>query len=217
MARCYDKLGKSEARAAYERVIREYADQRAPADEARARLAELSRAAPLGGGATARVVWAGDDVDSQGAPSPDGRYLSHVERETGQLAVRDLTTGKEMRLTEGDGVALSSIIAGDGRQVAFVWLTMDQLAELRIAQIGRPDTRVVYRNPDVNYAALLGWSKDGRHIFAVLNRQDGAAQIFGFSEFPTALWIRWPGGQEQIVPLQKAVWNVNVDFHADPK
>jgi Tol biopolymer transport system component len=43
MGRCYERLGKREAQRAYDRLVREYADQRAAADEARSRLTFLSR------------------------------------------------------------------------------------------------------------------------------------------------------------------------------
>src|SRR5688572_21328476 len=38
VGRCYDKLGKVDARKSYRRLLRDYSDQRAYADEARARL-----------------------------------------------------------------------------------------------------------------------------------------------------------------------------------
>jgi len=31
--------------------------------------------------------------------------------------------------------------------------------------------------------------------------ENGAIQILGRAAQPTALWIRWPGGREQVVPL----------------
>ena len=30
---------------------------------------------------------------------------------------------------------------------------------------------------------------------------NGAVQVLGYSRQPTALWIRWPSGQEQVVPV----------------
>jgi hypothetical protein len=32
--------------------------------------------------------------------------------------------------------------------------------------------------------------------------QNGAVQVLGTAGMPTAVWVRWPGGQEQIVPLR---------------
>ncbi len=45
MGRCYEKLGKDEARKAYERLVRDYAGQSEQAKLARARLAALRKAA----------------------------------------------------------------------------------------------------------------------------------------------------------------------------
>ncbi len=41
--------------------------------------------------------------------------------------------------------------------------------------------------------------------------QDGAVQVLGCAEVPLTLWVRWPGGQEQIVPLEKNVWDLRVN------
>src|SRR5713101_6677043 len=102
MGQCYEKLGNAEARKAYERVLREYADQPEVA-EARRRLAALGQPAGSGNGSemVTRRVWAGSDVEAGVSLSPDGRYLSCVDGTTGDLALRDLATGKMRRLTNG--------------------------------------------------------------------------------------------------------------------
>ena len=42
--------------------------------------------------------------------------------------------------------------------------------------------------------------------------QDAATQVLGLQEFPLALWIRWPGGKEQTVPIRDQEWTVHVGF-----
>lgn len=42
--------------------------------------------------------------------------------------------------------------------------------------------------------------------------QDAAAQVLGFNARPVSLWIQWPGGREQITPLEKDAWHLVVDF-----
>ena len=60
MGQCYEKLGKDEARKAYERVLRDYADQNEAAAQARARLAALSgNGASRSSEMVARRVWTG--------------------------------------------------------------------------------------------------------------------------------------------------------------
>src|SRR5712671_1288619 len=97
MGQCYEKLGDAESRKAYERVLREYADQKEAVALARTRLGHSGPAARDAGIVT-RQVWA-DAIDNEGAPSPDGRYLSFVDWSTGDLAIRDLSTGANRRLT----------------------------------------------------------------------------------------------------------------------
>src|SRR5215472_14268975 len=102
IGQCYEKLGNTEARKAYERLLRDYGDQNEAAAQARARLAALSGNTPSGGSQlVARRVWAGPDVHVMGSLSPDGRYLSCVDGATGDIALRDLATGKMRRLTNG--------------------------------------------------------------------------------------------------------------------
>ena len=42
--------------------------------------------------------------------------------------------------------------------------------------------------------------------------QDGAVQVLGLTEAPVGLWIRWPGGHEQTVPLHGQTWGVVCPF-----
>ncbi len=42
--------------------------------------------------------------------------------------------------------------------------------------------------------------------------QDAAAPVLGLRERPQALWIRWPDGKEQTVPLKDGEWNIPITF-----
>ena len=88
LGQCYEKLGAPEARATYERVLREYADQAEPVAAVRARIAAL-QADPI------KVA----ELDAMGDVSADGRLLTYVDWSTGDLALRDLHTGEDRRLT----------------------------------------------------------------------------------------------------------------------
>ncbi len=120
MGQCYEKLGNAEARKAYEHVLRDYADQNEAAAQARARLAALSgNVASKNFEMVTRRVWAGPEVDAGVSLSPDGRYLSCIDGTTGDLALRDLATGKMRRLTKGGSSTdfMPSAISPDGREV----------------------------------------------------------------------------------------------------
>jgi Tol biopolymer transport system component len=178
MGQCYEKLGQVDARKAYQQLLAQYADQKEAAGVARARLAALERAGGLSHppGITLRKVWedAGREVD--GSPSPDGRYFSCTDRETGDLALQDLVTGQNRRLTkngswEGE-FAEASVISGDGQQIAYAWYNEENGYELRVSGIDGSNARVIYsaKNPDF-YLVPLQWTLDDKQVLAALQRE----------------------------------------------
>jgi hypothetical protein len=42
--------------------------------------------------------------------------------------------------------------------------------------------------------------------------QDAASLVLGLQESPVALWIRWPGGREQTIPIKDHEWDLRVAF-----
>ncbi len=175
MGQCYEKLGKAGAEKAYERVIREYADQAEPLQVARTRLAALTRPSPSG--MTVRKVWADPMTDADGEISPDGRYLSFVDWEAGDLAVRDLTTGKNRRLTnkgpwkDSQAFALYSRWSPDGTKIAYDWYagTDDRCNELRVVDIENAQSRLLHNPGEESCTVLVDWSPDGREILFVVS------------------------------------------------
>ena len=127
MAECYQRLGDAEARKIYERVVREFPDRKEEVALARARLG--GGAATQNAGVVTRQVWTGPKVDAYGTVSPDGRFLSFTDWDTGDLALHDFVTGQDRRLTnkgtwqDSPAFALLSAISRDGKQVAYEWLT----------------------------------------------------------------------------------------------
>ena len=97
---CHRKLGDKQARAAYEQVIREYADQGEAVARARARL--RGDDAPVAAAAAPRVrtVWQGQKVDLFGQVSPDGRWLTYTDwPDSGNLVLRDTVLNVDRALT----------------------------------------------------------------------------------------------------------------------
>mgnify|MGYP001595374024 CR=1 FL=1 len=179
MGRCYEKLGNTEARKAYERLVRDYGDQNEAAAQARARLAALAgNLASVGSQMVARRVWAGPDVHVVGTLSPDGRYLSCVDGATGDLALRDLTTGKMRRLTHGGSPPeiKASAISRDGKEVAYNWPIKDGYPELRVVRVDGSVPRVLYSGQE-GYAWPHDWSPDGKYVLALLFKMPSSFQI----------------------------------------
>lgn len=174
MGQCYEKLGNTEARKAYERLVRDYGDQSEAAAQARARLAAISSKIASGNSEmVTRRVWASPGGYVMGSVSPDGRYLSYADWATaeGDLVLRDLVTGKTRHLTnqsEGSGGAYFSAISPDGKQVAYTWLT-ESTGELRIVGLDGSAPRILFSNKEVG-ALPMDWSPDGKYVLSALLR-----------------------------------------------
>jgi len=208
MAECYQKLGDAQARTIFERVVRDYADQ---SDAVKAATARLG-AAPAGRttGMTTRQVWTGRDVDTYGSVSPDGRVVSFTDWETGDLALHDVTTGQNRRLTnkkdwKDPAFALGSAISRDGRRIAYGWQLVspavqaaDHFAEVRMIDIDGGTPRVLVANRDLEDVYVHDWSPDGRWLAVQMRRTDHTAQVALVSTTDGAVRILkagdWGGG-----------------------
>lgn len=93
-----------------------------------------------------RQVWAGPEVDDEGGVSPDGRYLTYTDWNTGDLAVRDLATGENHHLTQNGKwtgeYAEVSVPSADGKQVAYGWFN-GSFWELRVMVIDGSKPRTI--------------------------------------------------------------------------
>ena len=103
---CYEKLGSQaaeKAKEAFQKVIANFPAHSDQVKIAREKLSLLTRAEAVveerKQDLRIRKVWSGTGVDMLGGVSPDGKYLCLTDWDTGDLAVRELSTGKNRRLT----------------------------------------------------------------------------------------------------------------------
>ena len=47
--------------------------------------------------------------------------------------------------------------------------------------------------------------------------QDSSSQVLGLAEPPVALWIRWPGGEEQTIPIHPNSWDIHIPYKNEQK
>jgi len=189
----YDRLGRhAEAQRALNAVVSQYADQTDLVREARAKLVTAS-ARPSNSASEKsklpttmgmRRVWEGKLVDTEGSPSPDGALLSYTDWETGDLAVRELETGKSRHLTNKGGAwsksvefAEDSVISPDGKQVVYTWFDKDYSFGLRLIGTDGSNTRVLCRNNKVDWIHAYEWTKDGKQLLVYITYHDLTSQI----------------------------------------
>jgi len=157
-------------------------------------------------------VWADADGNLEGATSPDGRYLSYVDWDTGDLAVYEIATGKKRRLTnkgtwnESKEFAEFSKWSPDSRQIVYDWYNKDDFIELRIVGLDGSRSRVLYRNEEVEWAQVYDWSPDGEQILACFSRKGGSKQI---------VLISIADGSERILKTLDSKWPGKISFSPD--
>jgi len=175
---CYEKLGREEARKAFQKVLDNYPSQADSVKTAREKLALLLKgqiALEAGSSQTRlRLVWEGPEVELMGSPSPDGRYICYTDWETGDLAVHDLQTGEKRRLTgqtKWDGSFVeNSRWSPDGGFIAYTW-DKGTTAELCIVGLDGSKPRVLFQGG--GYPSVKDWSPDGKQILSVLYSERG--------------------------------------------
>ena len=146
----------------------------------------LAGAAEVSEAVTVRVVWPEPGAEASGSLSADGRYLSYVEWETGNLALRNLETGENRLLTkrasDDQSYADWNVISLDGKQVAYVWFNREHVRhELRVIGAEGADAgaepRVLYYHEDVSYIQPMDWFPGGDKILVLLASKDNFNQI----------------------------------------
>ncbi|HUU37423.1 MAG TPA: tetratricopeptide repeat protein [Candidatus Desulfaltia sp.] len=178
---CHEKLGTKEAEKAFQKVIDNYPEQSEAVKEAKEKLSLLLKAQALVKTGDSefklRQVWTGPLVDTCGAVSLDGRYLSFVDWETGDLAIRELATGTNRRLTDkgswiqSQEFALFSKWSRDGKYILYQWVNEKLFYDLRIVSIDIPKPRILYSNFD-DYVHPFDWSPDGKNVLVGISSKE---------------------------------------------
>jgi Tol biopolymer transport system component len=190
---CYEKLGQEKAKlaqAAFQKVISDYPGQREVVRMAQEKLSILLRAqAALEKGDKefrVRQVWTGKEVDGSGEVSFDGKYLSFVDWETGDLAIREMATGKKRHLTHNDreksnafAEAETSVWSPDGKQLAYIWEKYAKgQVEVHIVGLDGSEPRLLHQVDSYKgWVELADWSPDGKNILAYFINETRQCQL----------------------------------------
>lgn len=183
MAEAHQALGDGEAQKIYQRLVRDFADQAAIAELAATRLVPATNAA---GAATLRNI---EGFNASGNVTADGRLATYVNWATGNIAVHDLQKGTSRELTRREDYDVyDPVISRDGRFVAYQSFNAcierrplvpsnGVLCVLPIEGEPRASAITVLERADVRGVIPMDWSPDGASIAAVIQREDGTAQV----------------------------------------
>jgi Tol biopolymer transport system component len=175
---CYEKLGKSEAQKAYERVIKDFADQGDVVAEARGRLdalenASQSKKVPE---LTLRKLEYAQLNTPFARLSPDGKKIAYVVYTGGspkRIDILDLNSGTVKVLVDSFA----------GGQPSLVWSPRsDKIAytfrgkELHVRDIDGTHSHVLLKDT-VNQIYPTDWSRDGKRILCFFEGDDWTLRI----------------------------------------
>lgn len=198
LAHSYEKLGATEARSVYERIIRNYSDQAAIVAAARDRVTALA-VSPSRGLVTHQLLELSSSISTL-ALFPDGR-IGATHWETGDLVIVDPATSAVSTVVQGDfkkaiGAtwAESPALSPDGRQLAYLWFGADPKEEkgvlclLPMEKNARP--RTIVADPQMRNITPIGWSADSRSILVSYEKPvpDGSGRPNGRGDFDLA-WV----------------------------
>jgi Tol biopolymer transport system component len=177
VGQCYEKLGEAqakEARAAYERVVRDYADQAEIVAQARVRLAALGSPGGARGLVTRRVLTDASGV--RGVLTADGKYISRIDYDRGDVVQFEVASGQTSRITNRGpwsetekGSGADQVFSRDGKQIAYESYTKDGVPQLRIRNLDGSGLRTLYSEKGYG-VRLLDWSPDAGSILALRQR-----------------------------------------------
>jgi Tol biopolymer transport system component len=180
----YERLGrKADAQRAFQAVLSQYAEQADAVRQARTGVARTGVPAKAVANAkpstlAVRQVWAGADVGPLDSVSPDGTAFFFTDWETGDVAVREVATGKTRRLTNKGSWLQSTefgwmpVASPDGKQVAYYWLNKNNVPDLRVVNLDGSQARVVYHREEFNWLQPFKWTPDGKQVLTICTRKN---------------------------------------------
>jgi hypothetical protein len=183
LGRSYQRLGNSEARKAFERVVNQFSAQTTAVAEAKQLLAAMpGNGAAVERGFVVRKLQSGVRglLDSVGV-TRDGKYMAAVQAARIDLAVLNLLTGEvvavhtQQPVASGNEYIYAPAISPDGQSIA-VGVPTGAGAELRLIERSTGQVRTLFKS-DSAFRVIPDWSRDSRTILAQAGLHGGLLLI----------------------------------------
>jgi len=222
-----EKLGEAEARKTYERIVKEFADQRGSVEQASQRLAGLGTGRASGGIRLSQFFKPDKPDVTLWNFSADGRWAGATDYDTGNAAVVNLSTGITQNVTDygnwnnEKGFVDQGAISRDGKQMAF-WHYKNNATQmsLRVVNVQSKTERTLYRakgaNGEEEWGIPTDWSPDGTQIVMQIETRFGKTLQEGVTEF---VMVPAAGGEPRVIKRAEYTrrYRIRILFSPDGK
>ena len=186
MAECYQKLGDVQAKTVYERILRDFSDQK---DAVAIAALKVRGQQPSRNDGTLALRRIASYPNPASAISSDGTTLAFLDANR-NIVLRDIATGKDRQITSGPPVGAPAdsefgdmpAFSPDGRQLAYTWCTTTAPGKcsgfVRIQRLDGSNTdslRVLYAKDP--WTHVHDWSRDGKWLAVYVSRADYSRHI----------------------------------------
>ena len=177
---------------------------------------ELSAMEPDSNQVPVRRVWA--RAGDYASPSPDGRYIAFTDWSTGDVAIHDIVTGEDQRLTdkgswtEDGSWSEEPLFSPDGNRVAYSYGNAKGMQshqyELRVVTIGDTTQTVLYAlTPEDDWIMATDWHSSQGILVEIFRgeRHDFAIELAIVDPESGAVRVLRSFGQDQDFPHAGAI------------
>jgi Tol biopolymer transport system component len=172
---CKERLGMKEAQKSYERVVREYSDQSDIVAQAKERLSGLSSPNNKKEFVARRILQ--DATGVEGRLTSDGRYITGLNLEKGDVYQFDITSGQKSVIkntgpwSEFDMESMFQVFSPDGKQIVYDSYTKDWNPQLVIRNLDGSEIRALFSEKDSVFYPF-DWSSDLKLIVGLLGNNN---------------------------------------------
>jgi len=130
-----------------------------------------------------QLVWTHLLLSEVMSVSPDGRHVAFFDTESSDLAVHDLNTDEDRRLTSARGpdgrfYTSEAVFSSDGQWLAYNWINEKDECGLHIFKLDGTDSRQILAPEEGRWVDPRGWTPDGREILCTFKSGNSARIAF---------------------------------------
>jgi Tol biopolymer transport system component len=204
LGRCYQRMGSTEARKAFERVLNQFGAQTSAVAEAKQLLAAMPHSGVPSGnrGLVVRRLQAATFANGTETLTRDGEFGAAV-RGRSEIDLVNVTTGErtavrtQQPITAGNESIYMAVISPDGQHIVVDVPKGINASELRLIDRATGQVKTLFHSDSAFRMFAMDWSRDGRTILAREGGEGGGLLLIDI-ESGAVRTVSQPGAYEVV-------------------